>query len=290
MGTPSQLAYLSANLETAIAAAPSSALLSLIELRNLLRTEVKASRIRSHLDQMVKRYGTDRTPAAQREQVWVAHLETLGSLSAESAELERAFGRATQVLPFSSKVWDLYAAFVEREAEATPAEIEAWYDRSIRRVLLTDALPPAGFATTFGAYAHVTPRELLPRRLVHYLAIVSPSDFQAKLLRLLTSAPTLSLSFLSSILDPSGPALGTRAASAKKARAFRRSIHERIVAHPEAGVDEWLAYAEELVRAGEVAGGQEVVQRARGTLLASGGEGSVRQFDAGWAQVCSAME
>lgn len=288
-----QLAYLSANLEATLASAPSSAFLALVKLRNLLRTEASPTDVRSYLQRMIKQYGNDRTPPSQREQVWVARLETASTeLEAtptpeEGTSLEGAFVQATRILPYSAKVWDLYADFVERQSDRTPGETEAWYEKSIRRSLLTDALPPADFVSTFSAYVHVTPRELLPRRFVHYLSTVSPSDFQPKVLRLLSSAPTLSLSFLSSILDPTGPELAT--ASSAKGRAFRRQLHERIVAHPEAGADEWLAYAEELVRSGEVTKGQEVVQRARGQL-STRGEAAVRQFDAGWAHVCSAME
>lgn len=290
-----KLEYLSANLESALSSAPSSAFLSLVKLRNLLHTGAPTPSVRDHLDRMIKRYGTDRTPPAQREQVWVANLETVSSLLGEASDddaLEKAFVQATRTLPYSAKVWDLYADFAERQSGRSPADVEAWYEKSVRRSLLTDALPPAGFDSTFVSYAHVTPRELLPRRFVHYLATTSPSDFQPKLVHLLASAPTLSLSFLSSILDPSGPALEmSSSSSASNSRTFRRKIHERIVAHPDAGVDEWLAYAEELVRAGEASKSQEVVQRARGQLLAgSGGEGAVRQFDAGWAHVCSTME
>lgn len=291
-----KLEYLSANLESALSSAPSSAFLSLVKLRNLLHTGAATASVRNHLDRMVKQYGTDRTPPAQREQVWVANLETVASLLGEAGDdeaLEKAFIQATRTLPYSAKVWDLYADFAERQSGRSPADVEAWYEKSIRRSLLTDALPPAGFDSTFVSYAHVTPRELLPRRFVHYLAITTPSDFQPKVVHLLASAPTLSLSFLSSILDPSGPALETTSSSSSSSnsRTFRRKIHERIVAHPDAGVDEWLAYAEELVRAGEASKSQEVVQRARGQLLAgSGGEGAVRQFDAGWAHVCSTME
>lgn len=248
---------------------------------------------------MVKQFGTDRTPPSQREQVWVAKLETISSgLDATDTDvdhLDREFVQATRTLPYSAKLWDLYADLVERASGRSPADVEAWYEKSIRRSLLTDALPPAagdgGFDSQFVAYAHVTPRELLPRRFVHYLATTFPADFEPKLVRLVLSAPTLSLSFLTSILDPSGPALVGSRRDHRHHLKFRRQIHERIVAHPDAGVDEWLAYAEELVRAGEAAKSQGVVQRARGQLLAGpGGEGAVRQFDAGWAHVCSTME
>ncbi|GAA5860752.1 hypothetical protein JCM3774_006274 [Rhodotorula dairenensis] len=302
-GQEDLLAYLSANLESALSSAPASAFLSLVRLRNLLRTGAGTSTIRSHLDRMVRQFGTDRTPPSQREQVWVAKLETIASVLDDDnnngddvvvEDLEKEFVQATRTLPYSAKLWDLYADFAERGSERSPADVEAWYEKSIRRSLLTDALPPAaiagpdGFDSQFVAYAHVTPRELLPRRFVHYLATTYPADFEPKMVRLVQSAPTLSLSFLSSILDPSGPALVESSLRNKK---FRRQIHERIVAHPDAGVDEWLAYAEELVRAGEASKSQEVVQRARGQLLAGrGGEGAVRQFDAGWAHICSTME
>ncbi|GAA5825398.1 hypothetical protein JCM11251_006966 [Rhodosporidiobolus azoricus] len=291
------LEFLSANLATALSSAPSSAFLSLLQLRHLIRTETPSSAVLTLAQKMTESFGTDSTPPREREQVWVARLETSGSLGHPSEDLAPLFAHATRSLPFSTKVWDLYAAFTEQFGE-TPAAVETWYTSSIRRVLLTDALPPAGFVSSFadasaaGEVDQIPPRELLPRRFVHYLSTVSPADFHSKLSTLLASAPSLSLSFLSSILDPSSPAFTSASSSAD--RAFRMSVHERIVAHPEAGAGEWLAYAAEAFReAGKVKGGvakaQEVLRRARGQLRLKG-EGEVRRFDALWEKACAGME
>ena len=82
---------------------------------------------------MIKQYGTDRTPPAQREQVWVANLETvsssLGEAGVDDDALEKAFVQATRTLPYSSKVWDLYADFAERQSGRSPADVEAWYEK-----------------------------------------------------------------------------------------------------------------------------------------------------------------
>ncbi|BGP50153.1 U3 snoRNP protein [Rhodotorula kratochvilovae] len=275
------LAFLSANLASALTAAPPSAFLALLHLRHLLRTDTPPSDVLSFAQKMTKSFGSAPTPPAQQEQVWVARLETAGSLDLPPVSTSPLFAQATRALPYSTKLWDLYASFTESTA-STPGAAEAWCESSIRRVLLTDALPPADFTSSFGDYAGQPPRELLPRRYVHYLSTTSPGDFERKLLALLASAPTLSLAFLRSILDPSGPALD--------GRAFRFKLHERIVAHPDADVDEWLAYAEELVRAGEAARSQEVIRRAKGVLKLRGGEGAVRRFDVEWEEACRKME
>ncbi|GAA6037368.1 hypothetical protein JCM8097_008533 [Rhodosporidiobolus ruineniae] len=292
------LEFLSANLATALSSAPPSPFLSLLHLRHLIRTDSPSASVLSFAQKMTKSFGTDSTVPREREQVWVARLETAGQFSVSQDDLAPLFAQATRSLPFSTKVWDLYAAFTEQTA-STPAAVETWYASSIRRVLLTDALPPAGFSSAFAdpsaAAANepaTPPREVLPRRYVHYLATTSPADFQPKLLALLNSCPSLSLSFLSSVLDPSSPAFSST--SSKSDLAFRHAIHERIVGHPEAAAEEWLAYAEEAFRtAAQVKGGvgkaQEVLKRARGQLRLLG-EGEVRRFDAGWEEVCRRME
>ncbi|BGP18225.1 hypothetical protein JCM10213_007854 [Rhodosporidiobolus nylandii] len=288
------LEFLSANLTTALASAPSSPFLSLLHLRHLLRTDSPSSTVLSHCQKMTKHFGTSATAPREREQIWVARLETAGQLSLPAAELAPLFSQATNALPFSTKLWDLAAAFTE-ETAATPGAVESWYGQAIRRTLLTDALPPAGFSSAFAdptAPEAVPPREVLPRRFVHYLATTAPADFHAKLVALLTSAPALSLSFLSSILDPSSPAFSSPSGSSASDRAFRQAIHERITAHPEAGAEEWIAYAEDAFagRAGQgVQHAQEVLRRARGQLRLQG-EAEVRRFDALWEEACARME
>ncbi|GAA6025783.1 hypothetical protein JCM10207_002520 [Rhodosporidiobolus poonsookiae] len=288
------LEFLSANISAALSSAPSSPFLSLLHLRHLIRTEAPPADILSHAHKMTKSFGTDSTAPREREQVWVARLETAGSLSVPSSELSPLFAQATRALPFSTKLWDLFASFTE-ESASTPEAVELWYTSSIRRALLTDALPPASFTSAFPDHAAFPPREVLPRRYVHYLSTTNPASFQPRLVALLASCPALSLSFLSFILDPSSPAF-TSSSSSSTDLAFRRQIHERIVAHPEAGADEWLAYAEEAFSprmgakaAGSVAQAQEVLRRARGQLRLRG-EGEVRRFDALWEEACARME
>ncbi|GAA5878944.1 hypothetical protein JCM8547_003254 [Rhodosporidiobolus lusitaniae] len=299
------LEFLSANFVTALSSAPQSPFLSLLHLRHLLRTGSPPADVLAHAQKMTKAFGSEPTPAREREQVWVARLETAGSLSSTSSsassDLTPLFTQATRSLPFSTKLWDLFASFTE-ETAATPSAVETWYTSSIRRVLLTNALPPASFSSAFVDPAAAAsgddplpPRELLPRRFVHYLTTVSPADFHVKLSALLISAPSLSLSFLSSILDPSSPAFSSSASgqAGESALLFRQKIHERILAHPEAGVEEWLAYAEEAFRTPALVGGvgkaQDVLRRARGRLGLLG-EGEVSRFDAAWERVCARME
>lgn len=279
---------MSANLASALSAAPPSAFLALLHLRHLLRSSAPPADILALSKKMTKSFGSSPTPAAQQEQVWVARLETAGSLSLPDADVAPLFAQATRALPYSTKLWDLYAAFTESSQASTPGAVEAWYESSIRRSLLTDALPPADFASTFrsntdAAAPENPPRELLPRRYAHYLATTSPASYERSLVALLSTAPTLSLSFLSSLLSPSGPSLPS-------SQAFRTALHERIVAHPDADDSAWVAYAAELVRAGQVARGQEVLRRARGALRQRGGEGAVRAFEAEWEEVCRGME
>lgn len=200
--------------------------------------------------------------------------------------------QATRALPFSSKVWDLFADFTERTADS-PAAVEKWYESSIRRVLLTDAAPPASFESTFADHAALAPRELLPRRYVHYLSTTAPVSFQPKVLSLLSSAPSLSLSFLSSVLDPTGPALASTASTASTSpsdRSFRHQIFERVVSHPDAGPEEWLAYADELVRTGQVVKSQEVLRRAKGDVKLKRGEAELRRFERMWDEACRGFE
>ena len=232
---------------------------------------------------MVKSFGTDRTPPTAREQIWVARIETSLSLSSTSPDqVVPLVNKATQVLPFSSKIWDLSAEITEQTL-SSPESISAWYESSIRRSLLTDALPPSNFTSSFPDFIDLAPRELLPRRFVHYLSTTLPASLETTLLRLFSAAPTLSLSFLSYVLSLSGP-------SSSASRKFRRKVHERIVEHPEASSEEWVEYAKELMRDGEVKKCQEVLGRAKGLLKVRKGDGEVKAFEREWEAVCSAME
>ncbi|GJN92981.1 hypothetical protein Rhopal_006026-T1 [Rhodotorula paludigena] len=280
------LAFLSANLASALSSAPASPFLALLQLRNLIRTGAPAKSILACAQKATKDFGTPATPPAQREQIWVARIEAVTSLAVPVSDLSALYAQATRALPYSSKLWDLFAIFTEQSA-STPAAVEQWYESSIRRVLLTDALPPASFVSTFDHVdAALPPREELPRRYVHYLSTSNPAQFAAKLTSLLSTAPTLSLSFLSSVLEPSSPALPSSSSS----RAFRIKLHERIVAHPDAGVDEWVAYAEELLRAGQAAKSQEVLARARAAVKLASGDGEVRRLEGAWEDVCRKLE
>ncbi|GAA5993052.1 hypothetical protein JCM11641_006645 [Rhodosporidiobolus odoratus] len=281
------LEFLSANLATALSSAPSSPFLSLLHLRHLLRTSADPSAALSHAQKMTTAFGSSPTTPREQEQIWVARLETAGQLSVSSDDLATLFTQATRALPFSTKLWDLVAAFTE-ETAPTPEAVEQWYGTSIRRVLLTDAFPPPDFTSAFSDAAvstSVPPRELLPRRFVQYLTTTNPAAFQPKLRALLSSAPSLSLSFLTSILSPTSP-------SPSSGLSFRHALYERIVAHPEAGAEEWLAYAAEAFRS-KVAGGvgkaQDVLRRGRAAMRLRG-EGEVRRFDAAWEKVCAGME
>ncbi|BGP50135.1 U3 snoRNP protein [Rhodotorula kratochvilovae] len=92
---------------------------------------------------------------------------------------------------------------------------------SIWQVLLMNMLPPADFASSLSDHT-ASPR--------------ASSSHGA-------SVPTLLPMFLRSILEPSCPALDSRA--------FRFKLHQRIIVHPDTDVDQWLACAKELVCAKE---------------------------------------
>ncbi|GAA6064477.1 hypothetical protein JCM10212_000357 [Sporobolomyces blumeae] len=280
------LAFLAANLSSVLASAPPSPLLSLIQLRHLLRTSAPATETLAHTQQMTKRFGTDSTPASSREQVWVARIETALSLGLSPDEMAPLIANGTRALPFSAKLWDLSAEITE-QAATTPQQVAAWYESSIRRSLLTDALPPANFTSSFADFVDVPPRELLPRRFVHYLSTTLPAQLESTLVKLFSTAPTLSLPFLTYVLSLTGPSVSPTTPSSRK---FRQKVHERIVAHPEAGPEEWVAYATELLKAGQANESQEVLRRAKGQLALMRGDGEVRRFEREWEAVCSAME
>lgn len=183
------------------------------------------------------------------------------------------FVNAEKALPFSGRIWELEADWIERSGVE---DVAAWYEKSIKRVLLTDAKMPIGFESKFGSEG---PRDFLPMRYVAHLVTQNPSTIIPKLNQLLLIAPTLPLSFHSYILTLSIPSIAPAVE-----QKFRQSIHARIVEHPDAGPEEWVSYAEEMLRRGEIVESNKVMQLA--TRRCQGRAAGVLQSL--WARVCDA--
>lgn len=268
-----QTVFLTTNLTTALSLSPSSPFISLLHLRHLLRTTAPHSTILTFAKSITPPSPSSSLPAdlSTSESLWVARLETVVALAALPT-ITSTFTLATSALPFSGRIWDVHAEWIER----TGAEdVSAWYEASIRRVLRADAVPPVGFVSQFEG---LEPRELLPRRYLGYL-VTKGEDIQGKVESLLRSAPALSIDFLSFALGLAGP--GVRGSAEAR---FREMMHARIVEHCEAGAVEWVAYAKELLRMGEVVKSNEVVRRAMRTL--KGGE--LAALERRWTEVCDA--
>lgn len=183
------------------------------------------------------------------------------------------FKDAEKALPWSGRIWDVQADWIERSGTE---DVAAWYETSIKRVLLLDAVRAVDFQSKFDAPA---PRELLPMRYISYLSTQDPLSIPDKLSELLRIAPTLPLSFLSFILDLTIPGL-ERAVEVR----FRNAIHARIVGHPEARAEHWVAYAGDLLRQGEVLESNKTMQVAARACV--GREGT--RLERLWAAVCDA--
>jgi hypothetical protein len=135
--------------------------------------------------------------------------------------------------------------------------------------------------SSFPDFVDVLPRELLPRRFVHYLSTTNPAALEPTLSRLFDQAPTLSLSFLSHVLN-----LSTSTSTNK----FRNKVHEKIVNHPEAGAEEWVEYAKELMGQGQVKELQVVLGKAEKMLKLRKGETEAARYQSLWQSACKGME
>ncbi|GAA5956217.1 hypothetical protein JCM3765_005493 [Sporobolomyces pararoseus] len=275
------LAFLTANLSRTFTVAPPSPYLALINLRLLLRTQAPSEETLSFAKEMTQSFGGNKARPTIREQLWVARIETGLSLSNSPDEVSPLFTRALDALPFSSKLWNISAEFTEQTESSSPEKISKWYLTSIQRSLLTDALPPANFISSFHDLLDVLPRELLPRRFVHYLSTNNPASLEPTLLKLFDQAPTLSLSFLSHILTIS---------TSTSTKQFRNKVHEKIVNHPEAGAEEWVEYANELMGQGEVKQLQVVLGKADAQLRLRRGKQEAERFQFLWQRACRGME
>lgn len=285
-----QSIFLTTNLTTALSLAPPSPFLSLLHLRHLLRTSAPHSTILALASSSTSSFGTP-SPAvslATTEQIWVARTEIVVSLSSSPTEIESTFKAALKVLPFSGRLWDVQAQWIERGAELSVEEVVEWYEAAVQRVLLADARPPVNFESTFVDEV-LAPRELIPRRYLAFVSERMPSELQDKVARLLKVAPMLSMEFLVFVLEVVSEGMGfelvgssSEEKKGKAERLFRELVWERVVAHPEAEADEWVAYADEMLKAGEVTKSGEVVRRAGRALR--GGEKD--RFDRRWTEIC----
>ncbi|GAA6019799.1 hypothetical protein JCM11491_000273 [Sporobolomyces phaffii] len=275
------LAFIDGNLTTTFTLAPPSSLLALIKLRYLLRTSAPPEEALEFAQQMTRSFGGKKVEPATREQVWVARIETGLALAASPSDVRPLITEALKALPFSSKLWNLSAEFTEQTLSSSTDGVSSWYSSSIRRTLVTDAIPPADFSSRFPEFVDVLPRELLPRRFVHYLSTTSPAALEPTLARLFDEAPTLSLSFLSHVLSIS---------TLTSTKSFRYKVHDKIVSHPEAGADEWVEYAKELMKDGRVEALQRVLRKANAQLELEKGREELERFETMWQTACSGAE
>lgn len=275
------LAFLTANLTRVFSVAPPSPYLALINLRLLLRAQAPSKKTLEFAQVMTAAFGGIKARPTIREQIWVARIETGLTLSTSPDEVSPLVTHALDALPFSSKLWNTAAEFMEQTESHSPETASKWYLTSIQRALHTDALPPANFVSTFQEFIDVLPRELLPRRFVHYLSSTNPAALEPTLLSLFDQAPTLSLSFLSHVLTLS---------TSTSTRPFRIQVLERIVNHPEASAEEWVGYAKELMQQGQVRPLQLVLGKADAQLTLRRGKGEAERFQALWQRACTGME
>lgn len=266
-----QTIFLTSNLTTALSIAPPSASLLLLHLRHLLRTTAPHPTILSFAKFLTTRFGQTSLPET-REEIWVARVETVVALGTDE-EAAEVFAEVERALPFSGRVWAVAADWIERSGTE---DVGAWYEKNINRVLLTDAIIPLDFISKFDSTG---PRELLPMRYITYLLTQDPTIVPKKLNSLLLAAPTLPITFLSYVLSLVLPGLSPAIESA-----FRKSVHSRIVDHPDATSIEWVAFAGELLNRGEIIESNKVMQRA--TRACKGHDG--KRLQAMWSKVCDA--
>lgn len=289
MSYPQNL-FLTANLTAALSLAPPSPFLSLLHLRHLLRTSAAHSTILSHASTCTTLFGrpspatssTSEITLETAEQIWVARVETLVSLSPSTGEIDSTFAAALKALPFSGRLWDIQAAYIEQQKEAD--QILEWYQKAIHRVLLADAKPPVNFESRFKEEV-LEPRELIPRRYLAYVSENFEGELEERVKVLLKEAPTLSLEFLVFVLEVVSEGMGFESASGgkgKKEQRFRETVWERVVAHRAAGSEEWVSFAEELLNSGKVTESADVVRRAGRILKGAEKE----QFERRWRDVC----
>ncbi|GAA5913858.1 snoRNA-binding rRNA-processing protein UTP6 [Sporobolomyces salmoneus] len=273
--------FLVANLTRAFTVAPPSPFLALIRLRLLSSTSAPSEETLAFAQEMSRSFGGNRAHPTTREQIWVARIETGLSLSTTPSDVSPLVTQALKLTPFSAKLWNISAEFTEQSLSSSPSEISQWYLTSIQRTLLTDALPPPDFVTSFTEFVDVLPRELLPRRFVHYLSTNNPAALETTLLKLLESAPTLSLSFLTYVLT---------LRSSTTTRGYRHKVHEKIVNHPEAGAEDWVEFAKELMEEGEVKTLQAILRKAEAQLGLKKGQQELERFQGLWQQACRGVE
>lgn len=281
--------FLTANLTTALSLAPPSPFLSLLHLRHLLRTSAAHSTILSHASTCTTLFGRPSLATSKpeitletAEQIWVARIETVVSLFPSIYEIESTFAAALKALPFSGRLWDVQASWIEQQKEAD--QVLEWYQKAVLRVLLADAKPPVNFESRFKEEV-LEPRELVPRRYLAYVSESLEGGLEERVRVLLKEAPTLSLEFLVFVLEVVSEGMGFESFSGgkgEKEERFRETVWERVVAHRAAGSEEWVGFAEELLKSGKVTKSADVVRRA-GRIL-KGAEKEL--FDRRWREVC----
>ncbi|KDE05313.1 hypothetical protein MVLG_04344 [Microbotryum lychnidis-dioicae p1A1 Lamole] len=293
--------YLQTNLTTALSLAPSSPFLSLLHLRHLLRTESPRAELLSFVSGLTKRYGTEKTAAPTREQVWVARVKTTLSLAKSghppsAEEVELVLEQAIKALPYSGQLWWMRVDRIDESGLSIEDKLDR-YEKVIARVALADAVPPVDFKSTFTDAQNgridkndeeeegeegeeipiLEPRELVPRRYMILLAELEPQTFTTRVENLLRTTTTLSIETLHVILE-------TTTAVLPKPLSLQIKILEHLVQHPKSGAEEWLFYASMLLRCGEAGKSTVIVQRARKGLKGV----DLGVFDKRWGEICDA--
>ncbi|SDA01450.1 BZ3500_MvSof-1268-A1-R1_Chr10-1g02678 [Microbotryum saponariae] len=293
--------YLRTNLTTALSLAPSSPFLSLLHLRHLVRTESPRVELFSFVSDLTKRYGTEKTPAPTREQVWVARVKTTLSLAKSghppsAEEVEVVIEQAIKALPYSGQLWWMHVDRIDDSGLSIEDKLDR-YEKAIARVALADAVPPVDFKSTFTDAQNgsvdeddeeeegeegeeipiLEPRELVPRRYMNLLAELEPQTFTTRVENLLRTTTTVSIETLHVILE-------TTTAVLPKPLSLQIKILEHLAQHPKSGAEEWLFYASMLLRCGEAGKSTVVVQRARKGLKGV----DLAVFDKRWGEICDA--
>jgi hypothetical protein len=262
--------------------APSSVTLSLLHLRHLLRLDTPDAALLAFTESMMTSLNKT-TTIESREELWVARLEVVAALSPDNDdedEKDELFRAALKAIPFSGRIWNDFAEYMEGRGRQ---EVEEWYETSIRSILsLSSALPPPDFVSKFDT---PSPRTLLPPRYLNYLIESNSTTLLIdRIISLIKNTTSLPISFLEYILS-----LPLSSTTAPGINTFRNELFEAIVHHRLATVGHYVNFAEDLVKRGDVAGSNKIIVRARAVAKLNGRNGE-SELELTWSRVCAKFE
>lgn len=237
-------------MTTALSLAPPSPFLSLLHLRHLLRITAPHATILSFAKFLTTRFGAADSLDSVREEIWVARVETVVGLGSIE-EVNMVFEWIFKNLVWSGRIWEVICDYVER---AGTEDVGEWYLKSIVRVLGLDGVSPIGLESKFST---VEVRELLPIRYINYLITSQPTQMGNKLITLLTLAPTLPLSIPIHLLSIQIPDF-----TQTELTSFRSSIHNKIIAHPQATPIHFIAFATHLLQVNQIQEANRIIHNA----------------------------